>query len=222
MFVGPTRNIVLALAVVTTAGALRADEPSNDTPGAVYALTNSPTGNAVLVYDRGADGSLMPAGAYPTGGTGNGAGLGSQGAVIVSDDGRLLFAVNAGSHSISAFRIRPDGLEHADTEPSGGTTPVSVAFRGGLLYVLNAGMPNSVSGFSVGRKGELTPIPGATRQLSGPATNPAQVGFSDAGDVLVVTERATNQVDTFTVARPGFSPGRSCTLRPAPSRSASP
>jgi hypothetical protein len=51
-------------------------------PGAVYALTNSTAGNAV-VYDRGGDGSLSPAGSYATGGAGTGAGLGSQGAVIV-------------------------------------------------------------------------------------------------------------------------------------------
>jgi hypothetical protein len=52
-------------------------------PGAVYALTNSTAGNAVVVYDRGGDGSLSPAGSYATGGAGTGAGLGSQGAVIV-------------------------------------------------------------------------------------------------------------------------------------------
>jgi 6-phosphogluconolactonase len=104
-----TQTLVLALAVATsTASALRAGESSSThSPGAVYALTNSPAGNAVLVYDRSADGSLLPAASYPTGGTGNGAGLGSQGAVIVSDDGYLLFAVNSGSHSISSFRIRP-------------------------------------------------------------------------------------------------------------------
>ena len=127
-----TLTLVLALATATmAAGALRAGESaSSDAPGAVYALTNSPAGNAVLVYHRDADGSLTPAGAYPTDGAG-GAGLSSQGAVVVSDDGRLLFAVNAGSNSISSFQIRPDGLELASTTSSGGTTPVSVAFRGG-------------------------------------------------------------------------------------------
>src|SRR5690242_1579554 len=51
-------------------------------PGAVYALTNAVDGNAVFVYARGADGSLTPAGSFPTGGAGSGAGLGSQNAVI--------------------------------------------------------------------------------------------------------------------------------------------
>ena len=200
-----TLTLVLALAATMAAGALRAGESaSSDAPGAVYALTNSPAGNAVLVYHRGADGSLTPAGAYPTDGAGNGAGLGSQGAVVVSDDGRMLFAVNAGSNSISSFQIRPDGLELASTTPSGGTTPVSVAFKGGLLYALNAGVPNSVSGFSVGRHGELKPLAGSTQPLSAPDTNPARVGFSDDGDVLVVTERATNRIDTYTVGPNGL------------------
>ena len=184
-----TLTLVLTLATATmAAGVLRAGESaSSDAPGAVYALTNSPAGNAVLVYHRDADGALAPAGAYATDGAGNGAGLGSQGAVVVSDDGRLLFAVNAGSNSISSFQIRPDGLELASTTSSGGTTPVSVASRGGLLYALNAGVPNSVSGFSVGRHGELKPFAGSTQPLSAPDTNPAQVGFSDDGDALIMT-----------------------------------
>jgi 6-phosphogluconolactonase len=198
------RTLALTLAIAATAAnAARAQEFA--APGAVYALTNSPAGNAVLVYDRSADGSLTPAGAYPTGGAGSGAGLGSQSAVIVSDDGRLLFAVNAGSNSVSSFRIRPDGLELAATAPSGGTLPTSVAFSHGLLYVLNAGVPNSVSGFVVGRHGELAPLAGSPQPLSAPATNPAQVGFSDDGDTLVVTERATNRIVTYAVDGSGLT-----------------
>jgi 6-phosphogluconolactonase len=178
-----------------------------DAPGAVYVLTNAPAGNAVLVYNRGGDGSLTPAGSYATGGAGSGAGLGSQGAVIVSDDQRLLFAVNAGSNSVSSFRIRPSGLELVDTTSSGGTLPISVAFRGGLLYVLNAGAPNNVSGFSVSSKGVLTPLAGSTRPLSGAATGPAQVAFSDGGETLIVTEKSTNLVDTYTIDENGYLTG---------------
>jgi 6-phosphogluconolactonase (cycloisomerase 2 family) len=200
-----TRAVAVALAVAAVAALSLAPgaAASGDAPGAVYALTNSPAGNAVVVYDRG-DGSLTPAGSYATGGTGTGAGLGSQGAVIVSDDGRLLFAVNAGSNSVSSFRIRPGGLALADTAPSGGTTPTSVAFRKGLLYVLNAGVPNSVSGFTVARDGEITPLAGSTRPLSAHSTAPAQVGFSDSGDAVIVTERATNRIDTYAVGADGL------------------
>ena len=201
-----SRTRVVALAIVTTvvtAFAWGADAPEADAPGAVYALTNAPAGNAVVVWDRAGDGTLTPAGSYPTGGAGTGAGLGSQGAVIVSDDGRLLFAVNAGSNSVSSFRIRPSGLELADTAPSGGTMPTSIAFSGGLLYVLNAGVPNNVTGFTVGRHGELTPLEGSARPLSGGSTSPAQVGFSNGGDALIVTERATNRIVTYAVGADG-------------------
>jgi 6-phosphogluconolactonase (cycloisomerase 2 family) len=45
--------------------------------------------------------------------------------VIVNDEGRFLFAVNAGSNSVSSFRIRESGLELVDTAPSGGSMPTS-------------------------------------------------------------------------------------------------
>jgi 6-phosphogluconolactonase (cycloisomerase 2 family) len=203
-----TRAVAAALALAATALFIATGATASaDAPGAVYALTNSTAGNAVVVYDRGGDGSLTPAGSYPTGGAGTGAGLGSQGGVVVSDNHRLLFAVNAGSNSISSFRIRPDGLELADTAPSGGSTPTSVAFSKGIAYVLNAGVPNNVSGFAVDVNGNLAPIPGSARPLSAASTAPAQVGFSDDGATVVVSERATNRIDTFTVARNGLLSG---------------
>jgi 6-phosphogluconolactonase (cycloisomerase 2 family) len=207
MFARRTFSILRVLAL-TGASLLSAGNASSaDAPGAVYALTNSPSGNAVVVYNRGADGSLTPAGSYASGGTGTGAGLGSQDAVIVTADHRLLFAVNPGSDSLSSFRIHPDGLELIDTAPSGGTMPTSVTFRAGLLYVLNAGVPNSVSGFKVSPAGKLTPLIGSTRPLSGASTSPAQVGFSDDGATLIVTERATNVIDTYSIDESGFLTG---------------
>jgi hypothetical protein len=109
------RGVLAALVVLATAAVFApAAMASSDTPGAVYVLTNSPAGNAVLLYGRGGDGSLTPAGSFATGGVGSGTGLGSQNAVIVSDDHRRLFAVNAGSNTISSFRIRPHQLRVLD------------------------------------------------------------------------------------------------------------
>jgi 6-phosphogluconolactonase (cycloisomerase 2 family) len=194
---------MLLLLVLSLLPAAAADAAEHPRVGAVYALTNAPSGNAVLAYARAADGSLTPAGSFATGGAGSGAGLGSQNAVIVSDDHQLLFAVNAGSSSISAFRIRAGGLELVGTVPSGGTTPTSVAHRRGLLYVLNAGVPNNVTGFAVGHDGALTPLADSARPLSAAATGPAQVSFDDEGDTLIVTERATNRIDTYEVGPDG-------------------
>jgi 6-phosphogluconolactonase len=199
--------VVLAAAAALTlaSGAMAtASDDHSDGPKAVYTLTNATDGNAVVVYSRRGDGSLTPAGSYPTGGNGTGAGLGSQDAVIVSDGGRFLFAVNAGSNSVSSFRIRGRGLELVDTAPSGGSMPTSVTFHHGLLYVLNAGVPNNVSGLTVSRRGELNPIAGSTRPLSADDTAPAEVGFSDDGDVVIVSERATNRLVTYTVGRNGL------------------
>jgi 6-phosphogluconolactonase len=212
MFGSRTRAVGVALvlvalaALVLASGAMAGASSTDDdaSPRAVYALTNSPTGNAVVVYSRQGDGTLTPAGSAATGGNGSGAGLGSQDAVIVSDDGRLLFAVNAGSNSVSSFRIAGGGLELVDTEASGGSTPTSVAFHEGLLYVLNAGVPNSISGLTVSEDGELTPLASSTRPLSGADTAPAQVGFSDEGEVVMVSERATSRLVTYAVGANGL------------------
>jgi 6-phosphogluconolactonase len=176
------------------------------TVGAVYVLGNQPAGNTVIRYDRARDGSLVAAGEYPTGGTGTGAGLNSQGAVTIDDAGRYLYAVNAGSASISSFRIRRDGLELVDTVPSGGAMPTSVTIHGDLVYVLNAGDAGSISGFSV-RNGALAPIAGSTRPLSAAGSAPGEVAFSEDGERLVVSERANQRFDMYTVDRRGRPSG---------------
>src|SRR4051812_13139906 len=198
----PRAGAAAVVIAVTASLASAVSAMAASAPGAVYALTNAPAGNAVVAYDRAGDGALTLAGSYPTGGAGSGAGLGSQGAVIVSDDHQWLFAVNPGSNSVSSFRVRPQGLELVDTAPSGGSLPTSLAYRPGLLYVLNAGAPNSVSAVTVDR-GKLAPLAGSTRALSAASTAPAQVGFSDDGAAVIVTERATNRIDTFAVADDG-------------------
>lgn len=177
---------------------------AEDQPGAVYTLTNQPAGNAVLVYARAADGALTPAGSYATGGAGTGAGLGSQGAVILSDNHQWLFAVNAGSDSISSFRVMPgQALELVSTVSSGGAMPISLAFYNGLLYVLNAGVPNNVTGFTVAYDGTLAPLSDSTRPLSAASTGPAQVSFDKTGTAVIVAEKVTNQIDTYTVGNDG-------------------
>lgn len=169
--------------------------------GAVYTATNDVEGNTVLVFPRHSDGTLGAAMPVATGGLGTGGGLGNQGGVVLSDNGRWLLVVNAGSDDVSLFRITHDGLELADVQPSGGAQPVSIAVRGSLVYVLNAGEPNNVSGFRL-RNGALEPIPGSARSLSAASTAPAQVQFDPTGRVLVVTEKATDLITTFQV-QPG-------------------
>jgi 6-phosphogluconolactonase len=175
--------------------------------GAVYALTNSTAGNSVQVFNRAADGTLTPGGSYSTSGTGTGTGLGSQGAVVLSENNQWLFAVNAGSNEISAFSVNPSGLTLMDKVASGGIRPISLTANHDLLYVLNAGGTGNITGFTVGHRGTLSMIPGSTRPLSNGASGPAQVQFSPNGDVLVVTEKNTNLIDTYTVGKDGLATG---------------
>ncbi len=176
-------------------------------PGAVYTMSNAVEGNSILVFDRSADGSLTPAGSYSTGGVGTGAGLGNQGGLVLSENHRWLFAVNAGSNEISVFKVRPKGLKLVNVVFSGGDRPVSLALDRKLLYVLHAGDPNDITAFTVGRRGQLKPLPGSTRNLSADMTAPAQVSFSPDGEILVVTEKGTNRIDTYLVGRDGRAEG---------------
>jgi len=170
---------------------------ANGGAGAVYTQSNSPTGNAVWRLDRGPDGSLTPVASYRTGGLGTGAGLGSQGAVALSDDGRVVVAVDAGTNDITAFRVGRRGhLTVVDREPSGGVLPVSADIADGSVYVLNAGgdTPN-VTAFDVDGSGKLRPR--GTTALPAGSSGAAQVSVSPDGRELVVTERVANRVDTF-------------------------
>lgn len=175
--------------------------------GAVYTMSNATTGNEILQFDRAADGTLTPAGSFATGGFGTGGGLGNQSALVLSAGQRWLFAVNAGSNEISVFAVKRGGLELVDKVSSGGARPVSLSVDQDLLYVLNAGGIDNITGFNVSRRGKLTPLPGSTRLLSGTGTAPAQVQFNPQGNVLVVTEKATNLIDTYIVGDDGFASG---------------
>jgi len=101
------------------------------------------------------------------------------------------------------FAVDEDGLTLVEQAPSGGHNPISLTYSRNLLYVLNAGGAvgdaDSITGFAVATDGSLTPIPGSTQPLSDVSVGPAQVSFNADGDLLVVTEKATNLIDTFTV-----------------------
>ncbi len=166
--------------------------------GAVYTETNGTT-NQVLVYDREANGMLSPVGAYNTGGTGASLAHPPQGAVALSQDGRWLFAANAGSNDITVFAVEPWGLVRVDKEPSGGTTPVSLTVHDHLLYVLNAGGSGNIAGFYIGPFGKLYAVPGSIKPLSGLTTYPQEISFNLEGNLLVVTELDTKLIDTYKV-----------------------
>ena len=183
------------------------DRGHQDSAGAVYVLSNQIAGNAVIAYDRAEDGTLTLDGTYPTGGTGTGAGLGSQNAVVVDDSGRHVYAVNAGSDTITSFDVTRSGLRRVSTVPSGGDVPISVSVEGGLVYVLNTGSGGNVSAFR-SFAGRLFALPGSTRGLSGTAADAAQVAISPGGRQLVVTEKATSLIDVYRLDGLGYARSR--------------
>jgi len=203
-----------ALIVGQAAGA----QPTNASKDAVFVQTNELTGNRIVVYDRAKDGTLTPAGSYATGGLGGAATPGtetdriaSQGSLVYDRAHKLLFAVNAGSNSVSTFGVDGDTLTLENVVPSGGRFPASIAVHHELVYVLNAGDTGTVQGFRIGHDG-LTPIAGSTRTLglanTTPPfflTSPGQVGFTPDGHQLLVTTKAsTSSIDVFQVGPDGL------------------
>ena len=187
-------------AVAGAAGAGPATLPSGRSHAPVYVATNDPTGNQVVTYVPDAGGSLRQVSRIATGGLGvaiPGAvvdQLASQGGLTADPADGLLVAVNGGSDTISVFRALGPWVGRPRVLPSGGTTPVSVTVKDGLIYVLNGGGTGSVQGFYAST---LKPIPGGNVSL-GLTPNlvpaflhtPGQIGFTPDGRQLVVTTKA--------------------------------
>ncbi len=194
-------TILLALTPMT---ALSASRPS---VGAVYAMSNAPEGNEVVVFERNIFGRLTMTTSYATEGLGTGGTidpLGSQNSLILSPNNRWLFAVNAGSNNISVFRVQRHDLHLVGTYDSGGVFPTSLAFYHNLLYVLNAGQDPNITGFKISHHGELTLLADSTRSLSGGGFH--QVGFSPHGNRLIVTKGGAdaNAILIFSVDEEGL------------------
>lgn len=210
--------------VVPSATAFDRPDPA---PTVVYTETNDPRDgqNAVLAFRRDPlTGDLTQLGRYLTGGTGQlnvpkavGQDDGDQ-QVRVTADGKFLFAVNQGSHSVTAFRVLGSGrLEKVGTYASGGDQPDSVGVAGNYLYVANRGDASSthpgtttpnVTAFSIGRDGSLTPVANSTVNFP-VGTFVTQTLVSKDGRFLFV-EAATlsgtaggNTVNTFRINADG-------------------
>ena len=169
-------------------------------PGSLYTQTNDPAGNVVQAFSRGAHGALTPVGSFSTGGAGLASLGGRQGAVELSDDESTVYAVNAGSDSVSAFRVGRGGLRLVSVVASGGVAPDSVDERDGRVYVLNSGGTPNVTAFRATRDGSLSAI--GSQDLPG-ALGAAQVSVAPSGDSLVVSERLSNRLETLPIDRSG-------------------
>jgi 6-phosphogluconolactonase len=206
-------TLAIAIAGVTTMSMAQSSDlgPFGGQRGFVYTETNG-TNNAVLVFNRAADGSLSLAATVPTGGLGGGVvSVGSQGALALSQDRRWLFVANEGDGSISVMERTPAGLQAVGRVSSGGTLPVSITVSRNLVYVLNDGLhgssPANITGFYFDDfSGALYPIPNSTRSLSAPSPTPPAVGpiaaeihFDNTGLFLYVSEVGTSLIDSYSI-----------------------
>lgn len=171
---------------------------------AVYTLSNPSGANQVAAYLRATTGSLSRMGRFDTGGMGTGGGLGSQGALVYDAPSGRFFAVNTGDDSISMLELDRTGqLAELSTVDSGGVRPVSIAVRGGTVYVANQGdtaatpVNANISGFRVAGD-DLVPITGSTRPLSATTdVRPTNIAFTPDGKFVVVAERFAHKLSTF-------------------------
>ena len=192
--------LTLASTMFTNVGVAQSTSTAT---GAVYTSTNATTGNQVAIYARAVDGSLTFQQMVATGGVGTGAGLGNQGAVVLSSDEQWLYVVNAGSNTLSVFRVLENGLQLVTEQRTGGRTPISVTQFGDRVYVVHSGT-SSISGFRQNFDGTLTFLPNSRRSLSDVNAGPAQIGFSRDGRDLYVTEKNTNRLSHFSLDGAGL------------------
>ena len=161
-------------------------------------MTNDTVANSVVVFVTGTN---ELAGTFPTGGSGSGVELGSQGSLATTDDGKYIIAVNAGSGDVSVFRVKPDKVEAVGSPvASGGTKPISVTVHDDVVYVLNAGGVGNIAGFHL-HHGVLTMIPGSLQPLtvSAATSKPVQVLFDKTGEWLVVPQKGINTFSVYHV-----------------------
>ena len=183
--------------------------PIEEAVGAVFAGTNDLENNEIASFSRGSDGTLTHVGNFSTGGAGStefdgGEGLGplsSADSIVVTEDEQFLLTVNAGSDTISSFRINDDfSLALISVIDSGGVGPNSVAVQNGYVFVTNIdrdgialgdpdtprGEPNdegNVVGFRISDSGELS----ATGYSADLDNRPANIGFNAEGNTILVS-----------------------------------
>ena len=175
---------------------------TGDFVGAVYAMTNEFDGNRIVAYGRNDDGTLTSIGSFRTRGNGGafdgGEGLDpliSQFSLQLTQDNRFVLAVNAGSNSLSIFRVEDNkSLTLADVVRVRGVGPNSIAVHDDLVYVSMVdadgqfvGEPDQeglLQGFRLTRSGHLVRLPGSARLLG---NRPSAIQFSPDGSYLVVS-----------------------------------
>ncbi len=214
---------LVGIAFAPVASASDTGEPSHAAHG-VFLMTNNLEKNEVVAYARDNDGRLTQVASYETGGKGaaqDGAvvdPLASQGALTYDATHRLLFAVNAGSDTVTVFQVDGTHLWRQQVLGTEGHLPTSVSVQRNLVYVLDAANEGAITGFRIGAGGWVEAIPDSTRSLglsNGDDPNflqsPAQVAITPNLRDVVVTTKANGTLDVFRLNRWGVPDGGSVT-----------
>src|SRR6185312_2706882 len=196
-------TFVAGLAVIAAAPSSFAASPAASPAAgrAVFVQTNDLAQNSIVAFTRGRGGVERDVPLDP---------LASQDSLTYDPAHRLLFAVNAGSNTVTSFVVHGARLTRVQTVPSGGVFPVSLAAGHNRLYVLNAGRSGNVTGYRISPSGRLAGLPHASRDLrlgNDPVpefiTAPADIAQTPDGDELVVSTKANNTLDVFPIGRGG-------------------
>ena len=153
-------------------------------PPAVFVQTDNPAGNQVIALAQRPDGQLSQEQVVSTGGLGGieaatpagFGGLASAGSLTYDPGHHLLFAVNAGSDTISVLSVEGSHVRLDQVLGSGGEFPNSIAVP-----------------FQVGPSGLLSTAPAVTPDDS---NGPFSLAFTPSGQ-LAVAEVAPSALHTF-------------------------
>ncbi|KAH7239670.1 hypothetical protein FSOLCH5_014372 [Fusarium solani] len=173
--------------------------------GAVFAMTNEPTGNRVIAFSRNGDGSLTQTKAYLTGGRGQGVDFDTQGGLQLDAKNKYLYAVNPADDLITVFAVDGSSLTKVQTI-YGGDQPLSITLsKSGYAYSLTGSVASTgIFGFKVdGKTGKLSPLTNETIPLSTPIGVPGVVAFAPNGRSLIVTNKVGSTIDVFSIDEKG-------------------
>jgi 6-phosphogluconolactonase (cycloisomerase 2 family) len=220
---------VLALAAMCSAMFAKT-ALAQDYTGAVYAGTDDGQKNGLVAYGRKPDGTLAYIGQYLSGGAGGRLNTGGPIDPLISAhsvlnvDNRFVLQVNAGSNTVSSFRVNKDfSLTLVSVVPSGGFGPDTIAEHDSVIYVANVDSDGVYTGpqdqvgdidaFELNREtGHLREIPGSKRQLLGrpsdlavaPTGRSLMVSLYNAGSTAISDSAAAAELESFNIVRPGF------------------
>ena len=144
--------------------------------------------------------------------------LSALGAVVPAGAGAIgVYVSNNGSNSVSVFGIGAGGVLapmpcNPATTCQTGTNPEGVAVdpSGSHVYVVNNGIPGSVSVFAIGAGGVLSPVACDPATICKTGNSPQGVAVDPSGSHLYVTNESSNSVSVFAIGAGGVLARVSC------------